>query len=162
MAGHLADGLIARKWTVLSVRRLMTVIGLIGPAVCLLVFCSVKSLLFAVVFVSLSMALCSFNSAGHLSNHADVAPNHAGITFAVSNTLATIPGILCGPVTAGLVTQSHGRWFPVFVLAASVNFVGAVIYASQSSASQTIWTVRPSNRFVVKSLYSLLLSVVIR
>ncbi|XP_054162622.1 uncharacterized protein LOC128960536 [Oppia nitens] len=138
VAGHLADGLIARKWTVLSVRRLMTVIGLVGPAIFMLLFCSVKSLLFAVIFVSLSMALCSFNSAGHLSNHADVAPNHAGITFAVSNTLATIPGILCGPLTAELVVESHGRWFPVFVLAATINFVGSVIYTSQSSASQII------------------------
>lgn len=51
---------------------------------------------------------------------------------------ATIPGILCGPVTAELVTQSHGRWFPVFVLAGCVNFVGAVIYVSQSSASQAL------------------------
>lgn len=116
----------------------MTVIGLIGPGLFLLLFCAMKSLLFAVVFVSISMALCACNSAGHLSNHADVAPNHAGHTFAVSNTIATIPGILCGPLTAELVTQSHGRWFPVFVIAASMNFVGAVIYASQSSASQTL------------------------
>lgn len=33
------------------------------------------------------MGLCACNSAGHLSNHAEVAPNHAGITFSVSNTL---------------------------------------------------------------------------
>ena len=51
---------------------------------------------------------------------------------------ATIPGITCGPLTAELVTQSHGRWFPVFVLAAAVNFVGAIIYLSQSAASQLL------------------------
>ena len=51
---------------------------------------------------------------------------------------ATIPGILCGPLTAELVTTSHGRWFPVFVLAAGVNFTGAVIYYSQSSAAQVL------------------------
>ncbi|XP_023236305.1 sodium-dependent phosphate transport protein 1, chloroplastic-like [Centruroides sculpturatus] len=138
VAGHFADSLIVRKWTVLSVRRLMTSIGLIGPAISLLCFCTVNSLMAAVIFVSISMGLCACNAAGHLSNHADVAPNHAGITFAVSNTLATIPGILCGPLTAELVTQSHGRWFPVFVLAAGVNFAGAVIYVSQSSASQAL------------------------
>ena len=33
------------------------------------------------------MGLSACNAAGHLSNHAEVAPNHAGITFAVSNTL---------------------------------------------------------------------------
>ena len=49
---------------------------------------------------------------------------------------ATIPGILCGPVTADLVTASQGRWFPVFALAAAVNWVGAIVYYSQSSALQ--------------------------
>ncbi|KAK7604960.1 hypothetical protein V9T40_006146 [Parthenolecanium corni] len=137
-AGHFADLLIKQRWTVLSVRRLMTGFGLIGPGIFLLAFCAVDNLLAAVLFVSISMGLCACNSAGHLSNHADVAPNHAGITFAVSNTLATIPGILCGPLTAELVTASHRRWFPVFVLAAAVNFTGAVIYYSQSSASQVL------------------------
>ncbi|XKL64473.1 hypothetical protein PGB90_004559 [Kerria lacca] len=137
-AGHFADRLISNRWTVLSVRRLMTGIGLIGPGVFLLAFCTVDNLLAAVLFVSISMGLCACNSAGHLSNHADIAPNHAGITFAISNTIATIPGILCGPLTAELVTASHGRWFPVFVLAAAVNFTGAIIYYSQSSASQIL------------------------
>lgn len=35
------------------------------------------------------MGLCACNSAGHLSNHAEVAPNHAGVTFSVSNTLVS-------------------------------------------------------------------------
>ncbi len=89
-------------------------------------------------FISISMGLSACNSAGHLSNHADIAPNHAGITFAVSNTLATIPGILAGPVTAELVVASHDRWFPVFMLASVVNFVGAVIYQSQSASTQIL------------------------
>ncbi|CAK9810513.1 Sodium-dependent phosphate transport protein 1, chloroplastic [Anthophora quadrimaculata] len=134
VAGHSADNLIQKRWSVLSVRRLMTNIGLVGPGAFLLAFCAVDNLLAAVIFVSISMGLCACNSAGHLSNHADIAPNHAGVTFAVSNTIATIPGILCGPLTAELVTASHGRWLPVFVLAAAINFTGAIIYQSHSSA----------------------------
>ena len=132
-SGHWADSMIQSGTSVLKVRRVMTVIGLVGPALFLLCFCAVNSLLAAILFISLSMALCSFNSAGHLSNHADVAPNHAGVTFAVSNTIATIPGILAGPLTAELVTQSNGRWFPVFILAALLNLVGSVVFVSQSS-----------------------------
>ncbi|XP_046416525.1 sodium-dependent phosphate transport protein 1, chloroplastic-like isoform X1 [Neodiprion fabricii] len=138
VAGHSADNLIQKRWSVLSVRRLMTSIGLIGPGAFLLAFCAVDNLLAAVIFVSISMGLCACNSAGHLSNHADVAPNHAGITFAISNTIATIPGILCGPLTAELVTASQGRWMPVFVLAAAVNFTGAIIYHTHSSALQVL------------------------
>ncbi|XP_043277401.1 sialin-like isoform X3 [Venturia canescens] len=134
VAGHSADNLIQKRWSVLSVRRLMTNIGLVGPAAFLLAFYAVDNLVAAVIFVSISMGLCACNSAGHLSNHAEVAPNHAGITFAISNTIATIPGILCGPLTAELVTASHGRWMPVFVLAAAINFTGAIIYQSHSSA----------------------------
>ncbi|XP_018897871.1 uncharacterized protein [Bemisia tabaci] len=138
VAGHYADILITQRWSVLSVRRLMSSIGLIGPGVFLLMFCAVDNLLAAVILVSISMGLCACNSAGHLSNHADIAPNHAGATFAVSNSLATLPGILCGPVTAELVIASGNRWFPVFVLAATLNFTGAIIYVSQSSASQIL------------------------
>lgn len=138
-AGHFADSLITRdKWTLLSVRRLMTSIGLLGPGLFILFFSAVNNLSLAVFFVSLSLGLSACNSSGHLSNHAEVAPNHAGITFAISNTLATIPGITCGPLTAELVLQSHGRWFPVFIIAAGVNFVGAIIYLSQSAASQVL------------------------
>lgn len=135
VSGHLADWLIARNWSILSVRRIMTFVGLFGPGIFLICFCTVNSLLYAVIFVSISMGLCACNSAGHLSNHTEVAPNHAGLTFAISNTLATIPGILCGPLTAELVVQSHGRWFPVFILAAAINFVGGIIYVSQSTAN---------------------------
>lgn len=46
-------------------------------------------MLYCCRFVSISMGLCACSSAGHLSNHADIAPNHAGITFAISNTLVS-------------------------------------------------------------------------
>ncbi|KAG8038684.1 hypothetical protein G9C98_000239 [Cotesia typhae] len=133
-AGHSADNLVQKRWPILSVRRLMTNIGLMGPGIFMLAFCAVDNLLLAVIFISISMGLCACNSAGHLSNHAEVAPNHAGMTFAISNTIATIPGILCGPVTAELVTASSGRWMPVFVLAVAINFTGAIIYQTHSSA----------------------------
>ena len=50
VAGHVADSLITRhKWTVLSVRRLMTCIGLVGPAVFILFFSAVYNLPLAVL-----------------------------------------------------------------------------------------------------------------
>lgn len=37
--------------------------------------------------MTVCLGLSACNSSGHLSNHAEVAPSHAGITFAISNTL---------------------------------------------------------------------------
>jgi len=41
------------------------------------------------------MGLSACNSAGHLSNHADVAPHFAGTTFAISNTLVCFQQSKC-------------------------------------------------------------------
>ncbi|KAA0201612.1 hypothetical protein HAZT_HAZT010955 [Hyalella azteca] len=135
---HLADSWVMNGSPVLRVRRIMTCIGLLGPAVCLAFFSEITSLAFAILVISVAMGLCAANSSGHLSNHAEVAPKHAGLTFAIANTIATIPGMLCGPLTAELVTASHGRWFPVFLLAATINCTAAVVYQSQSSASAVV------------------------
>ncbi|KAJ8040428.1 putative anion transporter 4, chloroplastic [Holothuria leucospilota] len=138
VAGHRADYLIAKgSWTVLSVRRLMTGIGLLGPAVFVLLFGSVSSVAVAISYISISLGLCACNSAGHLSNHGDVAPHHSGITFAVSNTLATLPGLTAGPVTAAAVDY-FGTWTPVFLAVSLVNVAGAVVYITESSASQVL------------------------
>ncbi|KAH1019098.1 hypothetical protein HUJ05_006753, partial [Dendroctonus ponderosae] len=129
ISGHVADGLLLNKsWSVLNVRRLMTCIGLVGPALFLAMFGVVEHLAFALILVSVSMGLSACNSAGHLSNHVDVAPNHAGTTFAVS--------ILCGHVTASLVTMSDGKWLGVFLGATFVNLAGAFIYFTNSVATQ--------------------------
>lgn len=139
VSGHVADALLQSKgWSVLNVRRLMTCVGLIGPGLFLAIFCVVDNLLFAVVLVSISMGLSACNSAGHLSNHVDVAPNHAGVTFAISNTIATVPGILCGPLTASLVKASDGKWVSVFLGATFVNLTGAFLYFSGSVATQVL------------------------
>lgn len=140
IAGHLADSLLLNKaWSILNVRRLMTSIGLMGPALFLAIFCVVDERFLAIVLVSVSMGLSACNSAGHLSNHVDVAPNHSGTTFAISNTLATVPGILCGPLTAHLVTTvGGGGWVPVFLLSTAINIFGALFYFSYSAATQVI------------------------
>ncbi|KAK4476003.1 hypothetical protein MN116_001237 [Schistosoma mekongi] len=138
ITGRLANCLIKRQITVLTVRRLMSCIGLLGPGVVLFLFSLSSSITSALVLISLSMTFSAFNSAGHLCNHAEVAPNHACTTFIISNILATIPGIVCGPLTAELVITSGGRWFPVFILAGFINVIGAVVYISQSSTMQVL------------------------
>jgi MFS family permease len=47
--GHFADSLIMNKWSILKVRRLMTSIGLLGPAFCLFIFIFTDNLLLAIM-----------------------------------------------------------------------------------------------------------------
>ena len=84
------------------------------------------------------MAALACNAAGHLSNHADVCPRSAGVSFAVSNTLATLPGLVVGPFTALLVVESGGRWWPAFVLAALLNACAACAYMAYARVNAVI------------------------
>uniref|UniRef100_A0A5S6Q6Q0 MFS domain-containing protein n=1 Tax=Trichuris muris TaxID=70415 RepID=A0A5S6Q6Q0_TRIMR len=139
VVGHFADSLVNdRRLTLLYVRKLCTTIGLVGPALCLMFFVTLYQFFSAILMVSLSMGLLAFNGAGHLSSHADMCRKYAGVSFAISNTIATLPGLVVGPLTADFVAQSSGRWGPVFVLAAAVNLVGAVVYFSHASTKPVI------------------------
>lgn len=57
------------------------------------------------------MGLCSCNSAGHLSNHVDIAPNHAGTTFAISNTIVSTRRIKTAVFTCLYISGDDSRDF---------------------------------------------------
>lgn len=43
---------------------------------------------------------------GFLSNHIDIAPNYAGTLVAITNTAATLPGIIV-PLFVGFITKGN-------------------------------------------------------
>lgn len=47
---------------------------------------------------------------GFLSNHIDIAPNYAGTLVAITNTVATIPGIVV-PVFVGKLTETDVSFY---------------------------------------------------
>ena len=59
----------------------------------------------------------------------DVAPRHAGVLLGLSNTLATLPGILCN-ITTGWILQAMGLpgWTLIFGIACSLELAGTCTY----------------------------------
>jgi len=137
--GSVADALIARRaCSVLAVRRLATAVGLLGPAVCHVIFPAAKTPATAIAIVSASFTLGAATSSGFMANHADISQSYAGLTFGVANTFATIPGLLAGPLTARMVRQAGGAWEPVFWTAAGVNVVCTCVYVLLSRAHRVL------------------------
>jgi ACS family sodium-dependent inorganic phosphate cotransporter len=60
-------------------------------------------------------------------NHLDIGPKYAGALIGMTNTAATIPGILA-PVITGFIVKYTGDWNMVFYLAIGVMLVGTVIW----------------------------------
>jgi MFS transporter, ACS family, solute carrier family 17 (sodium-dependent inorganic phosphate cotransporter), other len=68
-------------------------------------------------------------------NHLDIAPHSAGTLMGITNTAATIPGIV-GVYISGLILDVTGSWALVFDVAAGVAIFGLVFYVIFASGKR--------------------------
>jgi ACS family sodium-dependent inorganic phosphate cotransporter len=103
-AGTLADRLIKRGWTTLTVRKMMMVIAELIPALALgcVGFIHDKVPL-VVVLLTAAVGFSGFASGGYASSHLDICPEYAGILLGITNTAATVPGIVAPILVGNLV-----------------------------------------------------------
>nr|XP_047933410.1 sialin isoform X1 [Anser cygnoides] len=144
LSGQIADYLREKqKLSTVCVRKCFTLIGMIGPAVFLVAagFIGCNYAL-AVAFVTISTTLGGFCTSGYSINHLDIAPSYAGILLGITNSFATIPGMV-GPVIAKSLTHNNtvGEWQTVFYIAASINLFGAIFFALFASGEVQDWAV---------------------
>ena len=131
--GWMADRLIQSGMNVTRVRKLMQTIGFGGSAAVLAVVGYVESVPLAIALMSLGNFFGGATAGGFGVNHLDIAPRGAGIIMGLSNTAATIPGIV-GVYASGLILEATGSWTLVFQTAAGVLIFGLIVYLLFASA----------------------------
>ena len=136
-AGHLADRLIANGRTVIFTRKLMQCGGLFGAAAFLLLVPLAGSLTVAVLLMCGSASGLGFCAAGFNANTFDVAPRHADVIWGISNTFATIPGIVGVAITGWLVQQT-GSYSSAFILTAVIALAGGAVFLVAASGEQQV------------------------
>ena len=104
IAGNVADRLIANGHSVTFVRKLMQTIGFGGLAVCLLLITTVDDVWSAIGLLCLGKLFGAAGIGGHSVNHMDIGPKYAGTLMGITNTFATLPGIIAVYVT-GYILQ---------------------------------------------------------
>ncbi|XP_025080882.1 uncharacterized transporter slc-17.2-like isoform X2 [Pomacea canaliculata] len=110
VSGMLADFLISRNiLTIAWTRKLMACIGMFGPGTFLIGtgFMKCTQQAEAVVMLTIAVGLCGFHFSGYFINHGDIAPPYAGTLFGISNTAATVPGILAPYIVAALTPNGN-------------------------------------------------------
>lgn len=104
----LLDTLKAKgKITTTIARKASTTLCTIIPGICLLILCYIGCKhTAAVIVMSIGIIAMGGMFSGFLSNHIDIAPNYAGTLVAITNTAATIPGIIV-PIFVGFMTKGN-------------------------------------------------------
>lgn len=127
IAGWIADRLVAGGMSVTHVRKIMQVTAMLGSAAGFLLATQVSDAGTALLVLCGTMALHACFGSGVGSNHLDIAPRHAAALYGVSNTVATIPGVV-GVAVTGWLVDATGSYATAFAVAAGVNIVGALVW----------------------------------
>ncbi|KAM3606871.1 uncharacterized protein V6R79_024905 [Siganus canaliculatus] len=147
LSGQFADYLREkRSFSTVSVRKSFSIVGMIGPAVFLVAAGYIGcNYVLAVTFLTLSSSLGGVSASGFNINHLDIAPSYAGILLGITNTFATIPGMV-GPVIARELTKHNTieEWQSVFYIAGGINLFGAAVYTLFGRGMVQPWAVQTS------------------
>ncbi|KAG7299633.1 hypothetical protein JYU34_016620 [Plutella xylostella] len=143
VAGHLADWLLSNgKLSRTNIRKLFNCGAFVAQTVFMVSAAYATSVVGCVACLTIAVGLGGFAWAGFAVNHLDIAPPHAGVLMGLSNTVATLPGIISPPLAGSIVTENTAeQWRTVFFITSAIYLVGAVIYGVFCSAEKQPWVV---------------------
>ena len=79
-----------------------------------------------------SSALCT--SGGYWVNFVDLSPRHAQLLLGISNSVASIPGLVGQLLTGQILASTHDDFSVIFQIAAAVNGAGALVFLAFGAA----------------------------
>ena len=137
VAGHVADWMINHGRSATFARKLMQVTGLLGAALFLLLVQTASSPMGGLLLMCAASGMLALCVGGYASNGFDIAPRYADVIFGISNTFATVPGIIGVAVTGWLIDRT-GAYSAPFVVAAAVAVAGALVFLKFGSGRRQI------------------------
>ncbi|XP_070559139.1 sialin-like [Ptychodera flava] len=133
IGGFIADLIRSKKLlTTAATRKVMNTLGSVVPAAFLVATgymdCTQSTL--AVVLLTIGVSFSGFQyGGGFLVNHVDIAPKYAGVLLGITNTTATLSGIIAPYVIGSITTnQTQQEWQVVFYIAAAIYTFGAIFF----------------------------------
>lgn len=130
--GFIGTRMAQSGWAAGAIRNTMQTIAFAGGAICMVALAHAKTPWEGVLALALTMALASASTAGYSAQIHEIAPKSSAIVLGISNTIATIPGIIGVPVMGWV--YSHFSWSYVFYFVAVIYVVGMVIFRTLSSS----------------------------
>lgn len=127
ISAWVADEAIRRGVRVSVVRKFMQAGGLLGASAFMLLINQASSPTGAVLVMCGALGALGLTWAGYAPNHLEIAPRHADILMGITNTAGTLPGIV-GVAVAGWMLDTTGSYVSVFLLAAGITSVGALVW----------------------------------
>ncbi|XP_026470914.1 sialin-like [Ctenocephalides felis] len=150
-SGQLADRCQVKGWlTTSQVRRYFNCSAFIGQTIFLLLAGFILKPIGSMICLTVAVGLGAFAWSGFSVNHLDIAPQYASVLMGLSNTFATLPGIISPQLTGFIVNGKVGddlltSWQIVFYISSGIYLLGAVIYWFFASGEVQPWAKNLTN-----------------
>ncbi|XP_047020099.1 vesicular glutamate transporter 1 isoform X2 [Helicoverpa zea] len=141
VAGHAADWLLRRGiMSRTNIRKLFNCGAFLSQTVFMVAAAYSTTVTGCIVFLTIAVGLGGFAWSGFSVNHLDIAPPHASVLMGLSNTIATLPGIISPPLAGSIVTdKTADQWRIVFFISSAIYLLGAAVYGVLCSAELQPW-----------------------
>lgn len=118
------------KFRLVTVRKSFVIIGNLTSSILLMLAVYAKSLTSMVIFMSFATGFAGLCASAENANMMDLSPHYAGIVMGISNTVATLPGIIAPVVTAKIIGSNPTleSWREVFLITIVIMLVASSIY----------------------------------
>ncbi|EGC34040.1 hypothetical protein DICPUDRAFT_153831 [Dictyostelium purpureum] len=139
-SGLLADKLLAKGVRKIFIRKGFGIVASIVPGIFLFLAAFLKDATPSAKIIFLTIVICcnGFNAGGTQMVTLDLSPRYAGITMGITNTVATIPGIL-GPLIAGILLEAfNGSWDQIFSMSAAFYISGGIVWVLLAKCDKVI------------------------
>ncbi|XP_074662009.1 sialin-like [Tubulanus polymorphus] len=139
--GEVADAM-RKRYSTTAVRKFFQITAFLIPTAFTVAtgYLECTQPVLAVTFLVIAVTFSALSRCAFTVNHVDIAPRFAGMFFGVSNSVATIPGMLA-PIAAAQITYDRSResWLIVFYICAAFYLFGAIVYAIFASGVEQEW-----------------------
>ena len=134
-SGKVANMLIKCGFTLTFVRKLFGSLLLLGMSVFSLLLATTHSFETTLLVMTLNIGVNAFAASSVAINPQDLSPEQAGVLYGVANTCGALGGFL-GVLIAGIILNSSGEWFKVFIMTSVISFLGFVVYLKYGSGKK--------------------------
>lgn len=152
-SGQWADWFLVKKYlTTTQVRKVFNCAGFLSQTVFMLIAAFWSHPIGSIFCLTMAVGLGAMAWPGFSVNHLDLAPQHASILMGISNTFATLPGII-SPTITGYIVKSPPtavEWQTVFYIAAAIYLFGAIFYGTFASGDLQPWAVEDQDLTLTK------------
>ncbi|CAH1773654.1 unnamed protein product [Owenia fusiformis] len=143
ISGQLADSLRqSGTWSTSGVRKLFQIFGTLLPSVFTiwLSFLDYNNFYLAMFLMMFATLFTGPVRSGYQVNHVDIAPRFAGTLFGITNTIATIPGMVA-PILIGRMTKNGTRdeWQSVAFMNTAINLLGTIFFITMGKGEIQHW-----------------------